>query len=95
MKGNFNIVKNRPFLKESNILKGSGDAQSSTLIGSQAGDISVVEVDPATGGSEDTGKQVEYGGLAGPVGSDQADQFTLMNLDAVIRQGGDAAESFF
>ena len=94
MKGNFNIVKHRQFLKKSNILKGSGDAQSSTLIGSQAGNFSVVEVNMATGGSEDTGKQVEYGGLAGPVGPDQADQFTLADLDAVIRQGGDAAESF-
>ena len=95
MKGNFNIVKHRQFLKKSNILKGSGDSQSSTLIGSQAGNISVVKIDMASAGSEDTGKQVKYGGLAGPVGSDQADQFTLMNLDAVIRQGGDAAESFF
>jgi hypothetical protein len=94
VKGDFNIVKHRQFLKKSNILKGSSDAQSSTLIGSQAGDISVVEGDMATGGSEDTGKQVEYGGLAGPVGSDQADQFTLMDLDAVICQGRDAAESF-
>jgi hypothetical protein len=58
------------------------------------GNISVVKVDMATGGSENTGKQVEYGGLAGPVGSDQADQFPLMDLDAVICQGGDAAESF-
>jgi hypothetical protein len=95
MKGDFNIVKDRQFLKKPNILKGSGDTQRSTLIGSQAGNIPVVEVDMATGGSEDTGKQVEYGGLAGPVGSDQADQFTPADLDTVICQGGDAAESFF
>ena len=95
MKGNFNIVKHGQFLKKSNILKSSGDAQGSTLIGSQAGDISVAEVDMATGGPEDTGKQVEYSGLAGPVGPDQTDQFTPADLDAIICQGGDAAESFF
>ncbi len=95
MKGNFNIVEHRQLFKKSDILKGSGDAQRGILIGSQAGDISVVKVDTATGGSEDTGKQVKHRGLAGPVRSDQADQFTPMNFDAVICQGGDAAESFF
>jgi len=95
MKGNFNIVEDRQFFKEPDILKGSGDAQSGILIGPQAGDISVVKVDATTGGFEDTGKQIKHRGLAGPVRTDQADQFTAADLDAVIRQGGDAAETFF
>ena len=95
MKGNFNIVKHRQLLKKPNILKCSGNTQSSALIGSQAGDISVIEIDTAPGGFENTGKQVKYRGLAGPVRSDQPDQFTLMDLDAVICQSGDAAESLF
>ena len=93
MKGNFNIIEDRQLFKESNILKGSGHAQSGTLIGPQAGDIFVVKVDMATGGFEDTGKQIKHRGLTGPVRSDQTDQFTPPDLDAVIRQGGDAAET--
>ena len=95
MKGNFNIVEDRQLFKEPDILKGSGDSQGSILIGPQAGDISVVKVNTAAGGFEDTGKQIKHRGLAGPVRSDQADQFPPADFDAVICQGGDAAETFF
>jgi len=95
MKGNFNIVADRQLFKKPDILKGSGDAQGGILIGPQAGDISVVKVDAAAGGLEDTRKQIKHRGLAGPVRSDQADQFPPADLDAVIRQGGDAAETIF
>ena len=95
MKGDFNIVENRQVLKESDILKGSGDAQSRILIGPQAGDILVVKADPASGGFEDSGQKIKNRGFAGPIRSDQADEFTPLDLDAVIRQGGDTAEPFF
>jgi len=94
MKGNFNIVADRQLFKESDILKGSGNAQSGILIGPQAGDISFAKVDAATAGFEDTGKQIKHRGLAGPIRSDQADQFTPADLDAVICQGSDTAETF-
>ena len=95
MKGNFNIVEDRQLFEESNILKCSGDAQRGILMGLQVGDISVFKEDTATGGFEDSGKQIKYRGLAGSVRSDQADQLTLADLDAVVFQGNDATESFF
>jgi len=95
MKGNFYIVEDSQLFKKSNILKGSGDTQSGVLIGPLPGNISVVKVDTATGGFENAGKQIKHGGLASPIGSDQADQFSMVDLDAIVCQGGDAAEAFF
>jgi len=44
---------------------------------------------------QQSGNCAQHRCFTGPIGTDQADQFPLADLDAVICQGRDAAETLF
>src|SRR5690606_33289128 len=58
----------------------------------QAGDVRAVEEDPPGGRLQHAADQVEAGGLAGPVGADQAADLARSDVEREPVHGGNAAE---
>src|SRR5437868_3169130 len=75
-----NVVQHGHRLKKANILKGARDAAGRDLIRFAACDGATVERDRPRCRRVDSGQQVECGGLAGAVGTDEAHELTHVHL---------------
>ena len=73
-------------------LEGAQEALVEERVRAEAGDLLAVEPDPAGGGREEAGDDVEEGGLAGAVRADQAGDRALGDRDRDPVDGADAAE---
>src|SRR5262249_50059138 len=87
------IIEHRHFGKQTDILKGAGDAQTIDAKSFSAGDGFSLEQNIAAGGAIDAGNEIECRGFASAVGADQADQFTFIKFKAEFGQSRQAAES--
>ena len=95
VKGHLDIIQNGEVLKKADVLEGPGDARLHHLMGAFAQHRLPIEVEIALGGLVHPGEKVEDGGLARPVGSDEAHQVPLEHLhikaaDCVEPPKGDA-----
>ena len=62
------------------------------LVGRRAGDVLAQQGDLAAGRLQELGQQVEDGGLAGPVGTDQGMDARVRDVDVDVVDGGEARE---
>jgi hypothetical protein len=75
------------------VLKGAADAQFGYTVTGQTLQRLPVKHDGAALEVVQAGQAVEQGGLAGPVGADQADDLTRVDLEGNAVQGDDTAEA--
>ena len=73
-------------------LERAHQAEPGDLVGLHRGDVLAAIEDFATGGREEFGEQIEYGGLAGAVGADKRMDVTLTDLQIDGIHCGEAAE---
>ncbi len=78
--------------EEPDVLEGAGDACGGDLEGLGREDLAFV-ADFALGGDVEAGEAVEEGGLAGAVGSDEADDLAAVDGEVDVADGGEAAEA--
>jgi len=62
------------------------------LVGGEAGDVLTPELYGAGGGLEGAADHVEDGALAGAVGTDDADDLSLVHVEAEVADGGQPPE---
>ena len=92
VEGDFYVVQYGQFREQPDILESPGDAHLGHLIGFLPIDFLTVEGDDPFGGFIHPGEHVESRGLAGPVGTDQTDQFPLVDLHGQVGHGAQAAK---
>jgi len=73
-------------------LEAAHQAQTGDGGGLAAGYVLALEADGAAGGDEEVGEEIEAGGLAGAVGTDQRMDRTLLHAQRHIVHGDEAAE---
>src|SRR5205823_1184421 len=78
--------------EELEVLERAGQAQPGPAVGREGQEVVRLEVDRAGVGLEHTAHTVEERGLAGAVGSDQADDLAGVDPQGDAVEGGDAAE---
>src|SRR5690606_22600135 len=91
--GDADVVGDGELLEEADVLEGAGQASCSDLARAQTADHLACEGDLAGGGAVDPGEDVEGGGLAGAVGTDEAHELTGRDGQLEIREGLEAAEA--
>ena len=87
MKRSRNILQDGKVGKEGVELKSPADAKGSHLVRFPVGDILPIKDDLTPGGRIDPGDEVEKGGLARPVGSNQSYNLTLINKGVKVVNG--------
>ena len=87
-----NVLDDAHLGEEAQVLEGSGDAAGDDLLGRLAIDALVQEGDRALGDLVDAGEYVEHRGLARAVGADQGDDLALVDVEADVVHGAQAAE---
>ena len=90
VKSDPDVVLYRHFLKQPDVLKGTGNAHACYLAGRFARHGETVQHDGAPGGLIDSGKQVEHRSLPRPVGADQTGDLRRSQHHAHIVHGGQA-----
>jgi hypothetical protein len=79
--------------KEGKVLEGATDPQRRDLMGGEADDGLATEDDVPGAGRVQPADAVEQGGLAGPVGADQAEDLAFLYVEGNRVEGDDAAEA--
>jgi hypothetical protein len=74
-------------------LEGPGDAEVRNLVSRLSCDVPAFEKDLARRHRDETGDAVDQGRLAGPIGADDAQDFSLLHIKTDPVQSQDAAES--
>ena len=80
--------------EEADVLVGSRQAQPGDLVRAQLVDLGAVEGDAALVDLVEAGDAVEERGLARAIGSDDADDRALFEVEGQVADGGQAAEAF-
>ena len=80
----FNVVHNRHFAKEADVLECTGDTPLVDLLGCQILHLCTIQIEGAGGGLVYAGQQVEDGGFTGTIGADQTVDLILLNADVHI-----------
>ena len=93
MKGDADVVENGETWEETDVLEGAGDAVCGDVVGLFADDAVLIEKNFPFGRLIDAGDEIENGGFAGAVGTDEADEFTFADLEIQGRDGSEAAEA--
>jgi len=78
------VVQNAQFLKKPDVLKGAGNTRSADAVAGPAGDVLTLKFYAPPADLEQTGDQVEDGGLPRAVGADEARQFACFHLQGEI-----------
>ncbi len=86
------IVQHRQIAEQPDILEGATDAQRGNLMRRLAHQFGSLEADTAFRGLINPGNQVEDGGFAGAVGTDDAHQFAGVEIQIEIGDRAQAAE---
>src|SRR5262249_38138750 len=86
------VVEGGHLLEERRELKRAHEPARGDLMRSQARDVFAVEDDRATGGPQETAQEIEAGRLPGPIGTDQPDDFALVDTELDVVDRGQAAE---
>ena len=73
-------------------LEGAADALAAALVPGEVGDVLAVEDHLAGVGVHRTGDEVEPGGLAGPVGTDDPERLAFVHADAQVVDDQDPSE---
>ncbi len=80
------------FLEHADVLERTGDTALGDLVRRDLADVLAVEFDRAAGSAQQTGDQVEDGGLAGAVRADQAKDAALRDIEIDVLQNLQAAK---
>ena len=91
--GHEHVVADAHAGEELDALEGPPEAQTGPPVDGQAGDVALVEDDPACLGSEDAEEAVEERRLARAVRADEADRLTRRHLEGDVVERGDAREA--
>ena len=81
------VLEDRHVGEQPHVLEGAGDAQRRHDAGIEADNRIALEKNFTLGGGHQAGNQVKEGGLAGAVGTDDADDLALINVEVEARQG--------
>jgi hypothetical protein len=92
--GYLDIIQHRQVIEQPDVLKGPGNAASAYGIGRKPLDVFITEADTAFVGFIYAGDEIKDGGLAGPVGADQADQFAFFHVKDEVQHCAQAAKRF-
>src|SRR5659263_43516 len=90
--GDLDIVDNTGLAEQADVLERACDPCLSDLIGFLSYNVLPVEDDGTFGRPVNAGDHVEDGRLASTVGSDEADNFAVLQLDVEIGNGAKAGE---
>ena len=91
--GRDQVLTDRRALYQTDVLERTPEPERRPLVHGQVGDL-LTPVDDAAGvGRVEAGDQVEQRRLAGAVGTDDADDFVLVDGDAHVQVGLDASEA--
>ncbi len=74
-------------------LEGTGQSEPDDGVGGATGDRRTLEDDTATARCNDTGDEIEHGGLAGAVRADQAEQLAAVDIEPEVGNGGQPPEA--
>ena len=85
MSGHHGVLQGGHLAEQPDILKGSRDAPLENLMGTLPQDRFAVKQHISRSNPIHPGEHVENRGLAGPVGTDQTEDFTIGQLKAQIR----------
>jgi hypothetical protein len=86
------VLQQGRMLEQLDVLEGAGDAESGDAVRRHVGDVGAVEGELAAGRLVDAAHQIEDGGLAGAVGTDDGEDLALVDGEAHAVDGLDAAE---
>ena len=91
--GDEEVLEDGEAADEADVLEGAADAADRALVGPQVGHVLAADADVARGRRVEAGHAVEERGLAGAVGADEADDLVLVDGEADVLQGLQAAEA--
>ena len=91
--GDADVLEHGELGKDFGDLEGARHAQRDPLVGGEAGDVAAVEQDRPGGRREEPADQVEEGGLAGAVRSDDRAQLALRHGHRYVAHGDEIAEA--
>ena len=91
--GDADIVEHRHVVPQPNVLKGAGNPQSRDLVRLEAGSRFAADTNLPLAWLVEAADQVEDRGLAGAIGSDQSDQFAVIEGDAEVADRRQATET--
>src|SRR5439155_19832335 len=91
--GHEQVVADAHAAEELDALERPPEAQPGPPVDREAGDVALVEHDPARVGSEDAEEAVEERRLARAVRADEADRLTRRHVEGDAVEGGDAREA--
>ena len=80
VKGHFDILEDGEVGKEGVELKSSADSQGGHIVRFFPRDVPAIKNDLAGTGGIDSGYQIEDSRFAGPIGADEAHNFTLTDV---------------
>src|SRR4029450_5905854 len=87
------IVEHRHGSEERQVLEGAPDTEPRYVVGLGREEVAILEGDGAAGRLVEPAQAIEEGGLAGPVGPDEADDLARLDVEGHIVQRDDAAET--
>src|SRR5450756_1293341 len=90
--GNLDVVDNAGLAEQADVLERAGDPCLGDLVGFLAHNVLSVEDDGTLGRRIDTGDHVEDGRLASAVGSDEADDLAMLQLDVEVGNSAQTAK---
>ena len=91
--GGKQVVEHGGRLHQADLLEGTTHAKRRTLVGTEVRHVVALEHDATRLRPVEAGDAVEAGGLARAVWPDEADDLELLNLEADVEQGLQAAET--
>src|SRR5439155_9464838 len=77
--GDANVVEDRHRPEEPDVLKRPRDSEPHDIVDAQTGDVAAAEADLAVGRLIDAGDEIENGGLACAVGTDEAAELAFVD----------------
>src|SRR5688500_12772993 len=86
------VLGHRERREDPSVLERAAEAVTSPAVGGPRRHVLPAEDDPAVVGLEETGHEVEDGGLAGAVRSDQTEDLAWRELEGHVVDGADATE---
>ena len=87
------IFQHRHGVEQTDVLKGTRNAEADDAAASQVIQLLAVEGDHACAWRIDTGDHVKDGGFTGAVGTDQAENFAFGHIEVEIVDGDESAEA--
>ena len=87
MLGDAEIIGNRQVRPEADILKGAGNAQGGNPVRAESRHFFPLDLNFSLNGPINSANKIKDRGLAGPVGTDQTDQFPPFKPEVEVRYG--------